>query len=172
MNGSLDGSLPFQGIWRSYLSLTSRKKNKCVCVLFGLKKILKLASKFTFQPPLVKDWVLHYHSSLNKVFSSIFKAELGQDNTENKSKQNKNTPQSLIFFFLHKCNRITYFLKIWSLLGWYLFWFPWRVQLCLRKTCGWKTFTINYFYAYHMYQEKQRKSPLWGILQMPPTLLS
>lgn len=57
------------------------------------------------------------------------------------------------------------FFKIWSLLVWYLFWFLWRVQLCCRKTCGWKTFTINYFYAYHMYQGQQRRSPLWGIFQ-------
>lgn len=57
------------------------------------------------------------------------------------------------------------FLRIWSLLGWYLFWFPWRVQLCFRKTCGWKTFTINYFYANHMDQEEWRKSPLYRAWQ-------
>ena len=80
------------------------------------------------------------------------------------SKQNKNTPTSYIFL-LTELQSDNLFFKIWSLLGWYLFWFPWRAQLCLRKTCGLTTFTINYFYAYHMYLEQQRKSPLWGSFQ-------
>lgn len=57
------------------------------------------------------------------------------------------------------------FLRIWSLLGWYLFWFPWRVQLCFRKTCGWETLTINYFYANHMDQRSEESLLLYSALR-------
>lgn len=141
--------------------LTQRKKRICV---FCFKKIPKLALCSTFPHPLLKDWILCYHSFSNdKVFSSILR--LSWDRAAWEVSQSRIRICPPLIFLLTGMQLDNLFLKIWSLLVWYLFWFLWRVQLCCRKTCGWKTFTINYFYAHHMYQEQQRRSPLWGIFQ-------
>lgn len=59
-------------LWNEYENITYHQPpgKKPVCVyMFCFKKIPKLAPKLTFPPLLLKDWIVHYHSSNGKVFS-------------------------------------------------------------------------------------------------------